>query len=97
MNDDTQTVGGALYRLKKDLTLSVHDTGYIVTNGPAVSPDVRRLYHTDSGARTVYAFDLSADGLLSNKRPFIQFSEGLYPDGMAIDEIGNLWIAVFNR
>jgi sugar lactone lactonase YvrE len=96
MNDDGQTVGGALYSSERDMPLRVNDTGYIVTNGPVTSPDARRLYHTDSITRTVYAFDLSEAGVLSSKRPFIQFPEGLYPDGMAMDETGNLWIAVFN-
>jgi len=96
MNDDARTVGGALYSLEKDRTLRVHGTGYIVTNGPATSPDARTLYHTDSVVRTLYAFDLSEEGVLSNRRPFIQFPEGEYPDGMAVDEAGDIWIAVFN-
>lgn len=96
MNDDTQTPGGALYSVEKDRKLCVHDIDYIVTNGPAVSPDARTLYHTDSAARTVYAFELSVEGSLSNKRPFLHFPEGIYPDGMAIDEAGTLWIALFN-
>ena len=96
MNDDAQTAGGALYSLEKDMTLRVHDTGYIVTNGPVTSPNARTLYHTDSITRTVYAFDLSGEGILSNKRLFIQFPEGLCPDGMAVDETGDIWIAVFN-
>jgi sugar lactone lactonase YvrE len=96
MNRDCKTVGGALYSLEKDNTLRVHDTGYIVTNGPVVNPDGLTLYHTDSATRTVYTFDLSVDGILANKRRFIQFSESVYPDGMAVDQAGNVWVALFN-
>src|SRR5262249_6505098 len=44
----------------------------------------------------VFAFDVSTDGTLSNKRPFLQFPEGVYPDGMLVDVAANLWIALFN-
>jgi D-xylonolactonase len=96
MHDDACTVGGALYSLQSNRRLRVHDAGYIVTNGPAVSPNGRRLYHTDSAARAVYVFDLSEDGLLTKKRLFVRVPPDVYPDGMAVDAVGNLWIALFN-
>ena len=96
MHEDARTVGGALYSLEENNRLRVHDTGYIITNGPAVSPDGRRLYHTDSAARSVYVFDLSNDGVLTRKRLFMRFPPGVSPDGMAVDAVGNLWIALFN-
>lgn len=96
MHEDCRTRGGALYSWKVGEPVQMHDAGYIVTNGPALSPDRRTLYHTDSTERVVYAFDLSHRGTLSNKRPFVQFSDGSCPDGMAVDRAGNLWIALFN-
>ena len=96
MNEDCRTAGGALYSLEKDRTPRVHDEGYIVTNGPVTSPDGSRLYHTESAARTVYVFDLAANGCLTNKRLFAQFPEDIYPDGMVVDQAGHLWIALFN-
>lgn len=61
----------------------IWDDGYIVTNGPTFSPDGAPLYPTQSNTREVYAFDLTKDGTLSNKRIFIQFSKADgYPDGM---------------
>jgi sugar lactone lactonase YvrE len=93
-DDRDETAAGALYRLDPDLTWSRHDDGYQVTNGPTFDPDGRILYHTDSGARTVYAFDLAEDGVLSNKRVFLRFEEEWgYPDGMTTDREGGLWIA----
>ena len=96
MHEDCHTLGGALYSCKDVEQLQIHDIGYVVTNGPAASPDGRTLYHTDSTERVVYAFDLSPRGTLSNKRSFVHFPDGLYPDGMAVDQAGNLWIALFN-
>lgn len=93
-DDSDQAASGALYRLDPDRRWSRQDDGYGVSNGPAFSPDGAVLYHTDSAARTVHAFDLAADGTLSNKRPFIRFAEEWgYPDGMTTDAQGGLWIA----
>lgn len=88
---------GSLYRLDPDLRWVMVDTGYGVTNGPAFSPDGRTLYHTDSGAQRVYAFDLAEDGRAANKRVFAQFGPGEgYPDGMTVDAEGCLWIAFWD-
>ena len=58
---------GALYRLDPDTGWQSMGTGYVITNGPAFSPDGNTLYHTDTLARTVFAFDLSANGTNMNK------------------------------
>lgn len=71
------------------------DSGYIITNGPAVSPDGATLYHTDTLGKKVYAFDLSPAGSLSNKRVFVAIDDGGHPDGMAVDADGHVWIALF--
>ncbi len=94
--DDAEThISGALYRLDPDRACRRIDDGYAVANGPAFSHDGAAFYHTDSGARTVYAFDLGEDGVLSNKRPFIRFEDPAWgaPDGMTMDCEGGLWIA----
>ena len=71
MDDAEQTPSGSLYRLGPDGRLTCADTGYIVSNGPAMSPDGRTLYHTDTLARTVWCFDVLASGGLVNRRPFV--------------------------
>ncbi len=94
MHDPEIEASGALYRVNPDLTWTCMDRGYVVTNGPAIAPDGRTLYHTDSPARTIYAFDLAADGSLGNKRVFLRFAEEEgYPDGMTCDAEGRLWVA----
>ncbi len=85
---------GLFYRCCAGSAPVVVDAGYAVTNGPAISLDSRTLYHTDSLALTIYAFDLSDDGTLSNKRVWLRLNpdEG-FPDGMTTDADGCLWIA----
>lgn len=93
-DDREEENSGALYRLDPDLRWSRHDDGYSVTNGPAFSLDGRTLYHTDSGARTIYAFDLTDDGGLANRRVFLRFADDWgFPDGMTTDAEGCLWVA----
>ncbi len=94
MDDNETDPSGVLYRLDPDLSWTRLDDGYVVTNGPAFSPDGRTLYHTNTFAGLIHAFDLAADGSLSNKRPFVRIpSERGYPDGMTVDAEGCLWVA----
>ncbi len=94
MDDAEAAVSGSLYRLDPDGTMELVDTGYGVANGPAISPDGRTLYHADSAARVVYAFNIGPDGALAGKRVHIRFAEAEgYPDGMTVDAEGGLWVA----
>ncbi|MDP6690203.1 MAG: SMP-30/gluconolactonase/LRE family protein [Alphaproteobacteria bacterium] len=94
MDDNEQDPSGVLYRLDPDLSWTKHDEGYVVSNGPAFSPDGRTLYHTDTFAGLIHAFDLAEDGSLANKRPFVRIPIDCgYPDGMTVDAEGCLWVA----
>ncbi|MFN3790202.1 SMP-30/gluconolactonase/LRE family protein [Massilia sp.] len=95
MDDGQAAPTGALYRLDRHGLLARADAGYVITNGPAISPDGKTLYHTDTPLRRVYAFDLREDGSLAAKRVFLQLPETSRPDGMAVDADGHLWIALF--
>jgi len=94
MDDAEENPTGSLYRRERDI-LKKQDDNYVITNGPAMSPDGKTLYHTDTLLRTVYAFDVDAAGNLSGKRPFTIIDGSGYPDGMAVDAEGCLWIALF--
>jgi sugar lactone lactonase YvrE len=95
MDDDEQEPSGALYQLN-DTGCVRRDPGYIVTNGPAESPDGRTLYHTDTLAGIIYAFDRGRSGTLANKRVFVRFTpEEGYPDGPIVDAEGCLWTGLF--
>ena len=94
MHDAEEMPSGALYRFDV-MAAAKMDHGYVITNCPAVSPDGRTLYHTDTLEKRIYAFDLTSDGSLSNKRLFVEIRDGGYPDGMAVDLDGHLWVAIF--
>ncbi|RZJ01349.1 MAG: SMP-30/gluconolactonase/LRE family protein [Brevundimonas sp.] len=93
MDDSEATLSGALYRWR-DGELTRHDDGYRVTNGPALSPDGRTMYHHDTTERRVYAFD-HADGYLTNRRLFAITEDG-FADGPSVDSAGVLHVGLFN-
>jgi len=61
-------------------------------NGVALSPNGRILYVANSDEKNVRAYDLDKNGAASNERTLIANIEGV-PDGMRVDEKGNLYIA----
>lgn len=95
MDDRETDPSGVLYRLGRDGTVLAVDRGYVITNGPAISPDGRILYHTDTLGKTVFRFDVGDGGVLAGKRPFARIAGSGYPDGMAVDAEGCVWIALF--
>jgi gluconolactonase len=62
-------------------------------NGVALSPDESLLYVTDYNASVVRVFEVAKDGSLSKARTFVEVAG---PDGMAVDEAGNLFIASYD-
>jgi len=95
MDDTEEEPSGALYQLGAEGCIR-RDPGYVVTNGPAESPDGRTLYHTDTLAGIIYAFDRARNGQLSNKRVFVRIPAGSgYPDGPIVDIEGCLWTGLF--
>ncbi|WP_411269213.1 SMP-30/gluconolactonase/LRE family protein [Sphingobium sp. SCG-1] len=94
MSMDGAQPTGAFYRLDADGAVARVDDGYRIANGPAISPDGRTLFHTDSGLRTVYRFAIGNDGSLGDREIFIRFEDDWGdPDGMTLDADGGLWIA----
>jgi xylono-1,5-lactonase len=94
MDDGETQASGAFYCMAPDFTLLREDSGYVVANGPAMSPDGALVYHTDSATRTVYRFHGQADGSLAGREVFARFTpEEGYPDGMTTDAEGGVWIA----
>ena len=58
-------------------------------NGMVITPDNRTLIISESFARRLTAFDIDADGGLSNRRVF---AAGLGPDGICLDAEGAVWV-----
>ena len=61
-------------------------------NGMAVSPDNATLIVADSYRRHLVAFDIGADGGLSNRRVWADLGEGT-PDGICVDAQNAVWYA----
>jgi gluconolactonase len=68
--------------------------GAVFTNGLVLSPDGKTLYVTNR--TTILAFDVGADGALSNRRDFATMvgePEGSFGgDGLAVDADGRLYV-----
>ena len=63
-------------------------------NGIVGTPDGKKLYvnnWTYDGTGKIQAFDINADGTLSNIRPFINNVN--FCDGMSMDERGNIYVS----
>lgn len=85
---------GTLYRVAPDGTVDPFDAGYTIPNGPAVSPCGTQLYQADSPLRLIHAYPLDAEGRPGVRRSHIRLGDkDGYPDGMACDVAGGLWVA----
>ena len=61
-------------------------------NGMAITPDNSTLVVAESFARRLSAFDIAADGSLSNRRVWADLGNGA-PDGICFDAEGAIWYA----
>jgi len=97
MNEARDGATAALYRLDPDFSLTALIPQITISNGLAFSPDGRTLYHADTPARVVHAWDYdAAAGAVANRRVFAQFAaETDRPDGAAIDREGCYWSAFY--
>lgn len=72
-------------------------SGFHVTNGPVFDADRKIAYLTDSARQIIYHAPYPDEESFGELMPFKQFgkNEG-YPDGMAIDREGALWVAFWD-
>ena len=82
---------GQIWRVDTDGQVTLLEADMGTTNGIEVSPDEKVLYVNESAQRNVWAYDLSPEGAISNKRLLIQFPD-FNMDGMRCDSEGNLYI-----
>jgi sugar lactone lactonase YvrE len=66
--------------------------GVMFPNGMAVTADNSTLICAESYAGKLTAFDIAADGSLSNQRTWAELGDGV-PDGICVDEEGAVWYA----
>lgn len=86
-----------LWRIEPDLSFTrlIEHAGN--SNGLGWSPDEKTFYWTDTKTGCVFAFDYEADtGVIRNRRVAVEVEKSIgRPDGLAVDEEGFLWTALW--
>lgn len=97
MDDSEEDITGAIYRLGADGHCVATSPLVAITNGPAVAPDGRTLYHVDTLGGVIYVCDIDDSGMLVNRREFVRipYDKG-FPDGPTVDSEGCLWVGLYN-
>ncbi len=91
---DLRNPYGRVFRLRADGVLELLLEGLAFPNGIALSPDDTLLYVAATRENRVWRAGLLPDGSLTRVSVFLNLSGGLSgPDGLAVDEAGNLAIA----
>jgi sugar lactone lactonase YvrE len=95
MSKAADTPVGALYKVNADLTYEKMDEPFIIPNGIAWNKENTVMYVVDSMMKKIFRYDFDLEkGAIRNKAILIDTSaEQGFPDGMAIDEEDNLWVA----
>lgn len=88
---------GALY-CYDGAEFKCRERGITVSNGLGWSPSGDAMYYIDSSRREVWRYDFDLpSGELSNRSVLNAFGEqDGFPDGMAVDAVGNLWVAFWD-
>ncbi len=86
-------IPGNLFRVDPPNRVTRLWEGIQITNGMGFSPDGKLLYHCDSATGAVWAYDVTAERAVKDRRVFGRLPEG-WPDGMAVDAEGGVWVAV---
>jgi sugar lactone lactonase YvrE len=97
MNEKRDAPSGTLVCIDAYGVMKEVLSGFTISNGLAWSPDGRTMYHSDTPAHVVRAYDYDPDaGTIGKERVFIQWDgETDRPDGAAVDSAGNYWSAFF--
>jgi sugar lactone lactonase YvrE len=85
----------ALFREEIDGSFTVIDDSLTLSNGIGWSPDGQTLYYVDSLIGQVWARDYRVSRL-GPRRAHLRLESGI-PDGICVDDEGQLWIAVWGE
>lgn len=72
--------------------VSIAASGLEFPNGTVITADGKTLIIAETMGKRVTAFDIAADGSLSNRRLFANLGD-VMPDGMCLDAEGAIWVA----
>ncbi len=83
-----------VYRIAADGKITAVITDLFNPNGIAFSPDEKKLYVVEwrgTPNRSLWSFDVNADGTVANKTKLIDAADFGALDGFKVDRDGNLW------
>ncbi len=87
---------GNLWKIDTSGSVQLLDSMIGTTNGIEISIDEQFLYVNESVQRKVWRYTIGKDGSVSDKKLFHEFEkDGM--DGMRCDEVGNLYIARYDK
>jgi sugar lactone lactonase YvrE len=89
---DGAVVPGIIALVTTDGAVRQVADGVEFPNGMAVTPDNHTLIVAESYANRLTAFDIAADGGLTNRRVWAGLGDGV-PDGICLDVDGAVWYA----
>lgn len=87
---------GQVWRIDTDGTVTLLDGNMGTANGIDLSPDGKTLYVNESVQRKIWAFTITEDKTLADKRLFYEFPDFGF-DGMRVDVDGNLYISRYGK
>lgn len=94
--DDPAMKGtGKLYVIRGKKVIQTIDN-LTIPNGMAWTHDGKTMYHTDTPSGKILRYTVAPDGTLSNPQLAVQINHADgSPDGLCIDDDGNLWVALW--
>jgi gluconolactonase len=90
----SETGKKGVYRVSPSGVVSVVDDTFQEPNGITLSPDETVLYVADYNGNAIRTFKVAADGSTSGMKDFATVTS---PDGLAVDCLGNLYVASGGR
>lgn len=92
---------GTVHYVDKGGKTHLVDDGYAFSNGIVLTPDGKTLYVAESQHNRVWVYDVTGPGKTKNKRLFVDLPKkdaaagqiDNQPDGMCLDQAGNLYVA----
>lgn len=88
---------GALYRLDPDSSIHKMVDNVSISNGIVWSPDNTKMYYIDTPTKKVMQYNYNNEtGNISDPEVAVEIPNDMgSPDGMTMDEEGNVWIALW--
>lgn len=81
-----------LIRVDPDGSIHRAADGLLFPNGTVITPDGSTLIVAETFAHRLTAFAVTADGALTDGRPWAELP-GCYPDGICLDSEGAIWVS----